>query len=209
MRPTPQKDDPATSAKPPCDWERVESWTRHIAVGDFAAVDAVFITHTGHAPTIVWEPAAETITAGQLRFLLQYWSSLMAGGRLPQQRQIDPLAMRPALGYVMLIDVVDGGHDFRYRLYGSTIAQISQLDMTGRLMSEHPASTYVNEFGLAANRAIVRRRLPLYTERTPALAERTTRWQRLALPFTDDTGAVTRLLVGTVPVARDGSVLFS
>jgi hypothetical protein len=126
---------------------------------------------------------------------------------LPHRRRVDPAAMRPALGYVMLLDVLDGGRDFRFRLYGSIIARVSHLDMTSRLMSEHPASTYVNEFGVAVNRAIVQRRLPLYTERTPALAEQTTRWQRIALPLADESGAVTRLLAGTVPLTRDGRVL--
>jgi hypothetical protein len=49
--------------------------------------------------------------------------------------------------------------------------------------------------------------LPIYTERTPTSAERTTRWQRLALPLVDDTGAVMRFLAGTVPIDRDGRVI--
>jgi hypothetical protein len=147
------------------------------------------------------------MTAPQLRFLRDHWSRLADGGAPPHYRQIDPLAMRPALGYVMLLDAVEGGRDFRYRLYGSLIARVSNLDMTGRLLSDHTASPYVTELGLAVNRAALQRRLPIYTERTPAAAERTIRWQRLALPLVDDAGTVTRLLAGTVPVARDGRII--
>jgi hypothetical protein len=189
------------------DWARVDRWAQQICAGAYTDVERVFLAQTEQKPTIVWSPTAESIAAPQLRFLLQYWTGLAPDGAVPNRRRIDPLAMRPALGYVMLIDIVDRGRDFRYRLYGSTIALISQLDMTGRLMSEHPASTYVNEFGLAANRAVLSRRLPLYTERTPALAERTTRWQRIAMPLADDSGEITRLLAGTVPIARDGRII--
>jgi hypothetical protein len=193
---------------PVLDWDRVARWTSQVAAGEFGDIGATFETNTGQPPTVIWSPVAEDIAAPQLRFLLDYWSTL-ADGALPNLRQIDPFAMRPALGYVMLIDVVESGRDFRYRLYGSIIAGVSNLDMTGRLMSDHSASAYVTEFALAVNRAVGRRRLPIYTERTPTSAERTTRWQRLALPLVDDAGAVMRLLAGTVPIDRDGRVIGS
>lgn len=189
------------------DWERVARWSGQIAAGELGDIRAVFAARTGQPPTLIWSPAAERVTAPQLRFLLDHWSTLADGGTPPNYRQIDPSAMRPALGYVMLLDAVDGGRDFRYRLYGSLIARASDLDMTGRLLSDHPASSYVTEFGLAVYRAALQRPRPIYTERTPAAAERTTRWQRLALPLVDDAGRVTRLLAGTVPVARDGRVI--
>jgi hypothetical protein len=192
---------------PVLDWARVASWAAQIAADDFGAIQAVFYAHTRQRPTVLWAPSTEQINTPQLRFLRDYWSALAADGTLPNRKQIDPFAMRPALGYVMLIDVVEGGLDFRYRLYGSIIARVSQLDMTGRLMSAHPASAYVTEFALAANRAAVQRRLPIYTERTPALAAKTTRWERLALPLVDDAGEVTRFLAGSVPIARDGRVI--
>lgn len=198
---------PPGQCRPALDWTRVESWAAQIAANDFGAIEAVFYAHTRQRPTVVWAPSAEQISAPQLRFLLDYWSTLAANGALPTRRQIDPFAIRPALGYVMLIDVVEGGRDFRYRLYGSIIAWVSELDMTGRLMSAHPASIYVTEFALAANRAAVQRRLPIYTERTPALAAKTTRWQRLALPLIDDAGEVTCFLAAAAPIARDGRVI--
>jgi hypothetical protein len=107
----------------------------------------------------------------------------------------------------MLLDLVEGGRDFRYRLYGSMIASISGFDMTGKLLSEHPASPYVTEFALASYRAAVQRREPVFSERHPVGAVQATRWQRVALPLIDDDGVVTRLLAGTAPIARDGRTL--
>src|SRR3546814_12032099 len=87
--------------------------------------------------------------------------------------------MRAALGFVMLLESNDDGRDFRYRLYGSTIARISGFEMTGRLMSSHPASAYAVEFAIASTRACVRRRQPLFTARQPAAAARTRRWPQI------------------------------
>jgi hypothetical protein len=196
---------PAT-AQAGFDWERVDRWTQQICCDQHNDIERVFLAHTARRPTIVWSPTSPSIAAPQLRFLLEYWTGLAAHGP-PNRRAIDPLDMRPALGYVILVDAVDGGRDFRFRLYGSSIALISHMEMTGRLMSEQRVSGYVGEFTLASNRAVVVRRLPLYTERTPAVAERTTCWQRIVLPLVDDAGAVSRLLVGTVPVAQDGRLI--
>jgi len=81
--------------------------------------------------------------------------------------------------------------------------------MTGKLLSQHPASPYVTEFAIASYRAALQRRDPLYTERSPLDAARTRRWQRIALPLVDDTGAVVRFLAGTAPIDRDGRALRS
>jgi hypothetical protein len=195
------------ACRPMVDWARVASWQAQLVANDLTAIDAVFLAQTGSAPIVVWAPSAEQVNEPPLRCLFDYWSELADGSVLPHHRQIDPLAMRAALGHVMLIDVIEGGHDFRYRLYGSAIARISELDMTGRLMSAHPASSYVAEFALAVSQAVVQRRSPIYTERAPALAAKATRWRRLAFPLVDDAGEVTRLLAATVPLARDGRVI--
>lgn len=50
---------------------------------------------------------------------------------MPLASEIDALEMRPALGYGMLVEPVDGGADFRDRLYGSNLAAVSGFDMTG------------------------------------------------------------------------------
>jgi hypothetical protein len=87
------------------------------------------------------------------------------------------------------------------------IASVSGFDMTGKLLSEHPAKSYVTEFGLASYRATVQRGEPVYTERHTVDAVHATRWQRIALPLVGDDGAVARILAGTAPLGRDGRTL--
>ena len=66
-----------------------------------------------------------------------------------------------------LVDVVDRGADFRSRLFGSKIALVSGFDVTGRLVSQHPASPYIVAFTLAAYRAVLQRGEPMATVHSP------------------------------------------
>jgi hypothetical protein len=189
------------------DWDRVAHWTQQIVAGELRQIAIVFESHGATPPEIAWNPEADRLAAAPLRFLAAHWRSLACTPELPHLRQISPFDMRPALGHIMLLDAIDGGRDFRYRLYGTILAKISRLDMTGRLLSEHPASTYVVELALALYRAALQRRQPVYSMRTPTGALETAAWQRVVLPLIDDAGTAVRLLVGTVAVGSDGRML--
>jgi hypothetical protein len=131
----------------------------------------------------------------------------LAAAGLPHLREIDPFKLRPALGYLMVLEPVEDGRDFRYRLYGSTIARVSGFDMTERRTSEHPASAYVSEFSIAINRAVLKAGVPIYTTRRPAGAELAMRWHRLTLPFVDDSSAPRRILAGTAAIDSAGRLV--
>jgi hypothetical protein len=199
--------EPPAAQGPPLDWSRVAAWTEAILAGELAEIGRTFIVHGAGEPTLIWRPGAHDLRTEPLRYLLAHWSSLADGSRVPGMRQIDPLDLRPALGYVMLLDVVGETHDFRYRLYGSAISNVSGFDMTGKLVSELPASTYVREFSIAVGRAAVRRREPVYTARRPVGAQDTGLWERLVLPLADEHDRVMRLLVGATLIGRDGLLI--
>jgi len=189
------------------DWSRIDAWTALILANDIAPVVAVFQQHGAGTPEIVCDPPMEEMPVGPLRFLATHWRALAGNGVLPHIREIDPFKLRPALGYLMVLDPLDGGRDFRYRLYGSAIARISGLDMTKRKMSEHPASSYVSEFSIAIYRASLILRAPIYSTRHPVGAELTMLWHRLSLPFADDAGAPTRILAGTMAIDSAGRMV--
>ena len=73
----------------------------------------------------VWNPEGDTVRHDELRFLLRWWDGLVAqhGGPPPASVKLDPLALRPALGHLCTLQPVDGGADFRFRLYGSLVAE--------------------------------------------------------------------------------------
>ncbi|MBI3515811.1 MAG: PAS domain-containing protein [Proteobacteria bacterium] len=190
---------PASSDR--LDWLRVAEWTQRIIEADIAPIERVFASHSAAALELAWEPAPEQLAAPPLRFLLEQWLRLTQGIGLPLARKINPFELEPALGYLVLLEPTGGGHDFRFRLYGSRFAELSGFDMTGKLLSEYPVSAYAAEFGIAVYRAAMHRRRPLYT-RNRVGAKFPRRWRRLVLPYADASGAVARLLCGRVADAR-------
>jgi hypothetical protein len=187
------------------DWPRVADWAADIAAEETSRLRQVFAEFGARGPSLRWRPPVETLAAQQLRFLLRYWEDLRGTRPMPGMSEIDAAEMRPALGYVNLVDAIEDGRDFRYRVFGSIVAAVSGFDMTGRLASELKASSYIVEFGLAAYRAARERREPLFSEHGPPAAVYTATWHRLVLPLAGAEGQVARFLVGAVPIARDGS----
>src|SRR3546814_18026508 len=83
----------------------------------------------------------------------------------------------------MLLDILDGGADFRYRLYGSRIAERTGFDWTGRLLSEMASNAFTGTFYAAVYRAVMRRRAPILTVSGSTRPVAATPWSRLGLPF--------------------------
>ncbi|HEX2116684.1 MAG TPA: PAS domain-containing protein [Alphaproteobacteria bacterium] len=191
----------------PIDWSSAAAWTTLIVDEQLEPVRHAFRENGAQGPEVAWSPGPSEAYAPPIAALLDYWSSLLDGAALPPADRIDPLRMRRALGYVLLIDVVDDGRDFRYRLFGSAVAAVSGFDMTGKLLSEHGASAYLREFSLALYRAAMQRRESVFCTYAPSGTVTTVCWQRLALPLTDQSGAVTRFLAGSVPIGRNGRVV--
>jgi hypothetical protein len=117
--------------------------------------------------------------------------------------------MRPALGYIALLEPNADITDFRYRLFGSISAMVWGFDMTGRLLSANPANAYIGDFHRAGYRAVMQRCTPIATVHRPPVSQSTTTWHRLVLPLADDEGRITRLLAGIVPVTTNGRVIGS
>ncbi len=188
----------------PLDWQRVERWAAAIAADNPAEMREVFAAAGARGPELRWGPSVDSLGAPQHQFLLRYWSDLRGARRMPHVNEIDAMEMRPALGYVNLLEAVEDGRDFRYRVFGSTVASVSGFDLTGQLASQLKASPYIVEFGVAVYRAARRRGEVLVTEHGPPTAVYTSSWHRLVLPFGDDRGEAARLLVGMVPMTHDG-----
>ena len=187
----------------------VERWTAGIVNGDLTLLQTYFSSLGASGPEVIWRPRLEELHQPQLQFLLKYWRALAGERPMPRADEVDAVAMRPALGFVILLDVLAGGRDFRYRLYGSVLADASGFDLTGTLISAHKASKHVSSLFLATYRAALIRRESVYTEHGPASALTTKAWQRVVLPLADQEGAIVRFLVGNVPLTREGKPYIS
>ena len=112
----------------------------------------------------------------------------------------DPFALRPWLGHLILLDVIDGGKDFRYRLHGTWLVELFGADLTGKHLSEldYPVARLWHEY-----QTCVRERRPLSVV-SKTLSEKDHRLiDKVVLPLAHDGAVVDRLLVGITLSARD------
>ncbi len=181
--------------------ERVEVVTRDLANRRKVELERLFREIESPPPLVQWEPRAEDLTSRHLRFLLEYWAAKPRPRDLPLSETIDALELWPALGYVMLLEPIDGGVDFRYRVYGTTIAKHSGIEMTGKGVWAMP-SPMVAVYLLATYRAVMQERRVLHTQHTTHQDIQLCRWDRVILPFVNASGRIDRLLVGNVPSIR-------
>ena len=188
---------------PTADGDRLAAICDDLIAGRLAAVELLFRQHGVDAPVVIWDPDPRAVPTRPLAFLLRHWEKLRAADGHVTPDRIDPAALAPAIGHVMLLDVEDGGRDFRYRLYGSTIARRSGFDMTGRRTSELPTGQLAADFFLAVYRAVLVRRLPVYTWHQMPVQVTVNTWHRLILPLTDADGQVVQLLAGNVGAGLD------
>jgi len=195
---------PVAFVPSPGDHARIDAAARAILAGELGLFDAEFAAGGVPGPTIRPDPPADAIPHPTLRFLFGYWQGLPRQGDLPAQSGVDPVGMRPALGYILLLDVLPSGDDFVYRLYGSGVAGVGGQDWTGwsvAAMAEKTRSRY-GPFYRAIYRASLLSRQPIYSEHCSPNFLSARAWQRIVLPLVDATGAVSRFLVGNVPVGQ-------
>ena len=101
----------------------------------------------------------------------------------------------------MTLDVLPDAGDFRYRLFGTMVAERSGFDLTGKLVSKVPGPPDGVAWFLATYTAAALEGAPLYAEHTPWSSMSVTRWYRLILPLAGAEGGVARFVVGNVPGA--------
>lgn len=148
-------------------------------------------------PTVAWDPGLDDLPNDGLCRLLDHWRTLIDTAPPPLASKLDPIDLKPVMGNVMLVDVVYGGRNFRYRLYGSSIARFSRGDKTGRLVTD--LDGLPARFFYAVYRAVLARPEPVYTHHVPSNPKNFREWFRLILPLGDEQGNVTRFLVGVYP----------
>lgn len=155
-------------------------------------------------PFVMLSPGEVDLPEQRLQFLNRYWKNLPKVEHLPDYRRIDPADLRPALGYLMILEPIGDGTDFRYRLYGTAISDSAGRDWTGWTVGEmckRTGSRY-GEFYRAVYLVALLSRQPIYTEHYSPGYLAAIAWRRLVLPFQDCDGKVERLLVGNIPIGQ-------
>ena len=71
-----------------------------------------------------------------VRELADYWHAKRGDRHFPARRDIDPVDLRPYLGNLCILTVVEAGSDFVFRLFGSKLADDIHPDFTGKSVRE-------------------------------------------------------------------------
>jgi len=170
---------------------------RAISDRDLAAVVAFVVASGSAAPEVCWDPAPEDIDDAKLAAAVDYWRALKSGDPLPRYGAFEPEALKPLLGFLMVIERVAGEDDLAYRLYGSFVASRYGGDRTGERLSKRNAG--MGQFFNAAYRAALARPGVLYTTHAPPALSRVKACQRLILPFRREGPAAEVLVVVNCP----------
>ena len=98
-----------------------------------------------------------------LRAIKAYWDEKRGQRRMPARADIQPAEIKSLLPQVLLVDVLPGGDDFRYRLLGTKLRPYFPSEATGQTMRAtlSPFGTQTLDAMLAAYREVADSRIPL------------------------------------------------
>lgn len=125
--------------------------------------------------------------------LLADWLAAGVDGGPPGLSFINPVALQYLLGFLVILDVIEGR--FRYRLVGSEIVAKRGADLTGRWMEEHVDPTVGQAAGGSCALA-TRTRRPVLQHFRYEVDGRPHGIETLFLPVAAASGEIARILVG-------------
>lgn len=142
--------------------------------------------------------AVGDIDHADLRRLHRYWLSKRGARAHPARADIDPTEIPALLPFLMLVDVLDQGRKFRFRLVGTAVAR--GRDPTGRFLHEAaPKGLYGHHIRALYDQA-AELALPYYSEYHYDSPERggPRSIRRLFLPLSEPDGGLNMLLIGQI-----------
>ncbi len=142
------------------------------------------------------EAALRAVVTPRLGRLYDYWVEKRGARTCPGRRDIDPLDLRWILGRLCLLEHVPEGDHFRFRLYGVEFVQKEGMDLTGRLMGEHPDPVHAARVTRLL-RHIRRTARPWAGHEESTIMGRPWSYTSLLLPLAADGRTVDMVLAGT------------
>jgi hypothetical protein len=86
--------------------------------------------------------SADHLVSEKLVGALDAWKRVSAGRFAPKREEITPALLRSVLPSIWMIDVIDGGKDFRFRFAGDRIVEFMGRRYAGSLLSDHLESPF-------------------------------------------------------------------
>jgi hypothetical protein len=130
-------------------------------------------------------------------FLRDYWERKRGSRAMPSRADISPAQLKEHLGWVMIVEVLPGARDFRYRLIGTLVTQYFSGDSTGKTVMEAfaPNGEAVAKAVNAIFRRCARDKVVMRTTGNANwLSEGMEEFEAIYLPLSDDGETVTHIL---------------
>jgi hypothetical protein len=135
----------------------------------------------------------------QLAALYEFWGQLRGSRRMPSRRDIDVCTLRPWLGNLGLLSVINDGEDYFVEVHGTNLGVVLGEDLTGQFVKARPyawVGILVAEYD-----TVVRTRAPLFTGRRPCVSKRYIAIEKLILPLSANDRDVDMILYGAYEIA--------
>ena len=138
--------------------------------------------------------SADGLVSERLIGVYDAWRRTAAGRLAPKREEITPALLKSALPWIWMIDVVDGGKDYRFRIAGDRIIQFMGRRYAGHMLSEFSGQPFFDHM-LSILKACTEQKRPLVAG--PGLSKMPGReFQELevvALPLSEDGETVTTI----------------
>ncbi len=129
--------------------------------------------------------------------LLDYWTGKREQRLMPDRSDVDPIDIPKLLPDIGLLDVIDGGRRFYFRVVGSNINRSFGHDYTGHYLDDVAPIGY-SQFITLLYRKVVQTRCPVYSLGKCRYRDSSVRSiQRLLLPLTKGREDVDQIFYST------------
>jgi hypothetical protein len=140
--------------------------------------------------TLPGEPASP-----RLRTCHDYWRGLGRADACPAYRDFDVVDVpRELLPFLILLDVLEGGADFRYRVVGTGVTEAIGRDFTGETVTEYRHRHEPPGVADGYRRVAAEVRPDLYQGTLESVGKEFIAYERLAMPLAGEDGAVAYIL---------------
>ena len=145
-------------------------------------------------------------SAGQKsRAIFQLWSELARGRIAPKREELSLGVVRGLAAWFWMVDVIDRGADFRFRITGDQVARLYGHRLRGMLLSECPAIPFFeNARRLFACCVETRAPLAFGPSQSEYPGKEHLEVEVVALPLSDD-GTHVNCIAGTVETWQIGT----
>lgn len=130
---------------------------------------------------------------------VRFWEDGVRGDCLPDRARFDALNLRRWIGFISIYEYVAERDDFRNRLEGTMISEMTGEDWTGRFASEVDRrfdGAFLQELhGVARSRAPLRSKSELYQKDF-------IRVEKVLLPIAGPEGDVAQVFLGMFPLSE-------